>query len=43
MKPELTRPKEQTSVANNRRLGFVLLSIAIVFFIGILLKHSLLS
>jgi hypothetical protein len=43
MKPELTRPEKQTSAANNRRLGFALLSIAIVFFIGILLRHSLLN
>ncbi|WP_173961074.1 cytochrome oxidase small assembly protein [Polynucleobacter arcticus] len=29
--------------AGNRRLGFILLSVAIVFFIGILLKRSFLS
>ncbi|WP_216225580.1 cytochrome oxidase small assembly protein [Polynucleobacter sp. MG-27-Goln-C1] len=29
--------------AGNRRLGFILLSVAIVFFVGILLKRSLLG
>nr|WP_255538155.1 cytochrome oxidase small assembly protein [Polynucleobacter nymphae] len=27
-------------VASNRRLGFVLLSVALVFFIGIVIKRS---
>jgi len=43
MKQEFKSAQQQTSAANNRRLGFVLLSIAIVFFIGIVLKHTLLS
>ncbi|WP_371822443.1 cytochrome oxidase small assembly protein [Polynucleobacter sp. AM-7D1] len=29
--------------ANNRRLGFILLSVAIVFFIGIVIKRSVLG
>jgi len=34
---------KETQSANNRRLGLILLSIAVVFFIGILLKRSLLG
>jgi ABC-type uncharacterized transport system permease subunit len=34
---------KETQLANNRRLGVILLSIAAAFFIGILLKRSLLG
>ncbi|WP_208974593.1 cytochrome oxidase small assembly protein [Polynucleobacter asymbioticus] len=34
---------KQALTANNRRLGLILLSIAIVFFIGIVMKRSLLG
>ncbi|WP_243391873.1 cytochrome oxidase small assembly protein [Polynucleobacter meluiroseus] len=36
------RSKEALS-ASNRRLGFILLSIAAIFFLGILMKYSILG
>ncbi|WP_216135311.1 cytochrome oxidase small assembly protein [Polynucleobacter sp. es-MAR-4] len=34
---------QKSQSASNRRLGFILLSVAAVFFIGILLKRSMLG
>nr|WP_216196741.1 cytochrome oxidase small assembly protein [Polynucleobacter sp. UK-Mo-2m-Kol15] len=34
---------QKSQSASNRRLGFILLSVAIVFFVGIVLKRSLLG
>ena len=39
--PKVALHKSQS--ARNRRLGFILLSVAVVFFIGIVLKWSVLS
>jgi hypothetical protein len=43
VKQEFNSSDKQALAANNRRLGFVLLSIVITFFIGILIKRSFLS
>lgn len=43
MPQEFKITKKETQSANNRRLGLILLSIAVVFFVGILLKRSLLG
>jgi hypothetical protein len=43
MPQEFKVTTKKNQAANNRRLGFILLSIAVVFFIGILLKRSLLG
>jgi hypothetical protein len=43
VKQEFNTPSQQALAANNRRLGLILLSIAIVFFIGIVMKWSVLS
>jgi hypothetical protein len=43
MPQEFNSRSKETLSANNRRLGFILLSVAAVFFIGILIKRSLLS
>jgi hypothetical protein len=43
MKQEFNSVSKQTLAANNRRLGFVLLSVVVVFFIGIVIKRSILG
>ncbi|WP_216236195.1 MULTISPECIES: cytochrome oxidase small assembly protein [Polynucleobacter] len=43
VKQEFNSSRKQTLAANNRRLGFVLLSVVLTFFIGILIKRSLLG
>jgi hypothetical protein len=43
VKPEFNTPSKQALVASNRRLGLILLSIAAVFFIGIVMKWSFLG
>jgi hypothetical protein len=43
VKQEFNSPAKQALIANNRRLGFALLSIVIAFFIGILIKRSFLG
>ncbi|WP_216260346.1 cytochrome oxidase small assembly protein [Polynucleobacter sp. UB-Piko-W3] len=40
VKQEFNSSAKQALVASNRRLGFVLLSIVLVFFIGIVIKRS---
>ncbi|WP_215323514.1 cytochrome oxidase small assembly protein [Polynucleobacter sp. MWH-Braz-FAM2G] len=43
VKQEFNSSHKQALTANNRRLGFVLLSIVLVFFIGIMIKRSVLG
>jgi hypothetical protein len=43
VKQEFKTPSKQALAVNNRRLGLILLSIAAVFFVGIVMKWSLLS
>jgi hypothetical protein len=43
VKQEFNSSSNQALAANNRRLGLILLSIAIVFFIGIVMKWSVLG
>jgi hypothetical protein len=43
VKQEFNTPSKQALAANNRRLGLILLSIAAVFFIGIVMKWSVLG
>ncbi|WP_216160398.1 cytochrome oxidase small assembly protein [Polynucleobacter sp. MWH-Creno-3A4] len=43
VKQEFNSSAKQTLAANNRRLGFVLLSVVLVFFIGIVIKRSFLG
>ncbi|MEA9600052.1 cytochrome oxidase small assembly protein [Polynucleobacter sp. AP-Sanab-80-C2] len=43
MKQEFNTSSQQALAANNRRLGLILLSIAAVFFIGIVMKWSFLG
>jgi hypothetical protein len=43
VKQEFNTPSKQALAMNNRRLGLILLSIAAVFFVGIVMKWSLLS
>jgi hypothetical protein len=43
VKQEFNTSSKEIQAANNRRLGWILLSIALVFFIGIVMKWSLLS
>ncbi|WP_236638644.1 MULTISPECIES: cytochrome oxidase small assembly protein [unclassified Polynucleobacter] len=43
MKQEFNTPSKDALAANNRRLGLILLSIAVVFFIGIVMKWSVLG
>ena len=43
MTQEFNSESKQALAANNRRLGFVLLSVVVIFFIGILIKLSVLS
>ena len=43
MKQEFNASSKQVLAANNRRLGLIFLSIAVVFFLGIVMKWSFLS
>ncbi|WP_215299012.1 cytochrome oxidase small assembly protein [Polynucleobacter sp. AP-Nino-20-G2] len=43
VKQEFNSSAKQTLAASNRRLGFVLLSVVLTFFIGIVIKRSLLG
>jgi hypothetical protein len=43
VKQEFNSPEKQALAANNRRMGFIFLSIALVFFIGIMIKRSFLG
>ncbi|WP_256437689.1 cytochrome oxidase small assembly protein [Polynucleobacter sp. MWH-UH2A] len=43
VKQEFKSSSNQALAANNRRLGLILLSIVIVFFIGIVMKWSVLG
>jgi hypothetical protein len=43
VKQEFNTSSKQALAANNRRLGLILLSIAAVFFIGIVMKWSFLG
>ncbi|CAM3708618.1 cytochrome oxidase small assembly protein [Polynucleobacter brandtiae] len=43
MQQESKQTLKEIQSANNRRLGFILLSVAIIFFIGILIKRSMLG
>ena len=43
VKQESNLSSKEAQAANNRRLGFILLSIAVVFFIGIVMKWSVLG
>jgi hypothetical protein len=43
VKQEFKSSDNQALTANNRRLGLILLSIAVVFFIGIVMKWSFLG
>ena len=43
MTQEFNSGSKQVLAANNRRLGLVLLSVVVIFFIGIVIKRSVLS
>jgi hypothetical protein len=43
VKQEFKSTSNQALAANNRRLGLILLSIAVAFFIGIVMKWSVLG
>ncbi|WP_216212833.1 cytochrome oxidase small assembly protein [Polynucleobacter sp. 86C-FISCH] len=43
VKQEFNSSGKQALAANNRRMGFILLSVVAVFFIGIVIKRSLLG
>ncbi|WP_353202298.1 cytochrome oxidase small assembly protein [Polynucleobacter sp.] len=43
MKQEFNSSEKQALSANNRRTGFILLSVVLVFFIGIMIKRSFLG
>lgn len=43
MQPASKTERQKSQSTNNRRLGFILLSIAAVFFIGIVIKRSVLG
>jgi len=43
VKQEFNTPSKQALAANNRRLGLILLSIAAIFFIGIVMKWSVMG
>jgi hypothetical protein len=43
VKQEFNSPEKQALAANNRKTGFILLSIVLTFFIGIVIKRSLLG
>ncbi|WP_216217828.1 MULTISPECIES: cytochrome oxidase small assembly protein [Polynucleobacter] len=43
VKQEFNSSNKQALAANNRRLGFVLLSVVLTFFIGIVIKRSFLG
>ncbi|WP_415064438.1 cytochrome oxidase small assembly protein [Polynucleobacter necessarius] len=43
VKPEFNSSEKQALAANNRRVGFILLSVVVTFFIGIVIKRSMLG
>ena len=43
MQQEFNSPEKQALAANNRRVGLILLSVALIFFIGIMVKRSMLG
>ncbi|WP_371742987.1 cytochrome oxidase small assembly protein [Polynucleobacter sp. AP-Kolm-20A-A1] len=43
VKPEFNSSEKQALAANNRRMGFILLSVVVTFFIGIVIKRSMLG
>ncbi|WP_353432235.1 cytochrome oxidase small assembly protein [Polynucleobacter sp. MWH-UH23A] len=43
VKQEFNNSRKQALAANNRRMGLILVSIVVTFFIGILIKRSLLG
>jgi hypothetical protein len=43
VKQEFNTSSKQALAANNRRLGLILLSIAAIFFVGIVVKWSVLG
>nr|WP_286296687.1 cytochrome oxidase small assembly protein [Polynucleobacter sp. TUM22923] len=43
MQQESKHSLKEIRSASNRRLGFILLSVAVIFFIGILVKRSVLG
>ncbi|MEA9567894.1 cytochrome oxidase small assembly protein [Polynucleobacter sp. AP-Nickl1-40-C4] len=43
VKQEFKSSEKQVLAANNRRMGFILLSVVLVFFIGIVIKRSMLG
>ncbi|WP_370625171.1 cytochrome oxidase small assembly protein [Polynucleobacter sp. AP-Capit-er-40B-B4] len=43
VKQEFNSSGKQALAANNRRMGFILLSVVVAFFIGIVIKRSLLG
>jgi hypothetical protein len=43
VKQEFNSSGKQALAANNRRMGFILLSVVAAFFIGIVIKRSLLG
>jgi hypothetical protein len=43
VKQEFNSSEKQALAANNRRMGFILLSVVLVFFIGIVIKRGMLG
>ncbi|WP_216226614.1 cytochrome oxidase small assembly protein [Polynucleobacter sp. UK-Gri1-W3] len=43
MKPEFNSSEKQALAAKNRRMGFILLSVVLIFFIGIVIKRGMLG
>ncbi|WP_415066500.1 cytochrome oxidase small assembly protein [Polynucleobacter necessarius] len=43
VKQEFNSSEKQALAANNRRMGFILLSVVVTFFIGIVIKRSMLG
>ncbi|WP_215400444.1 cytochrome oxidase small assembly protein [Polynucleobacter sp. MWH-UH35A] len=43
VKQEFNSPEKQALAANNRRMGLILVSVVVTFFIGIVIKRSMLG
>ncbi|WP_216155384.1 MULTISPECIES: cytochrome oxidase small assembly protein [unclassified Polynucleobacter] len=43
MKQEFNSSEKQALAAKNRRMGLILLSVSLIFFIGIVIKRSMLG
>ncbi|WP_269459886.1 cytochrome oxidase small assembly protein [Polynucleobacter necessarius] len=43
VKQEFNSSRKQAIAANNRRMGLILLSVVVTFFIGIVIKRSMLG